>query len=175
MAAAMIGLLLPDKIIREMRKRYIKKLEAAIPDMLDMLVICTQAGLSLGASVLRVAQELRLAYPEAADELERTATDMQLLSDSRAALAMLGSRTGIEALRRLATTMNQSLQYGTPLSDALRTLSTELRQDMLNRFEARAARLPVMMTLPTIVFIMPCVFLVTGGPAVIQMMQAFKH
>lgn len=173
--AALAGLMLPDRVIAAKRKRYLRRLEAGIPDTLDMMVICTQAGLGLSPSILRVATELRMAYPEAAAELERTATEMQLLSDSRVAISQLGTRTGLEALKRLSATMIQSLQYGTPLSDALRTLSAELRQQMLNRCESRAAKLPVMMTLPTIAFILPCVFLVAGGPAIIQLMKAFSH
>jgi tight adherence protein C len=175
MAAALVGLMLPDKVIGGMRKRYVKRLEQGIPDTLDMMVICTQAGLGLGPAILRVAAELRMAYPEAAEELETTATEMQLLADSRVAIAQLGTRTGLESLRRLSATLIQSLQYGTPLSDALRVLSAELRQGMLNRCESRAAKLPVMMTLPTIAFILPCVFLVAGGPAIIQLMRAFSH
>jgi tight adherence protein C len=175
MVAALVGLMLPDKVISGMRKRYVKRLEQGIPDTLDMMVICTQAGLGLGAAILRVAGELRMAYPEAAEELETTATEMQLLADSRVAIAQLGSRTGLESLRRLSATLIQSLQYGTPLSDALRVLSVELRQGMLNRCESRAAKLPVMMTLPTIAFILPCVFLVAGGPAIIQLVRAFSH
>jgi tight adherence protein C len=175
MVAALIGLVLPDKVIGGMRKAYVKKLEAGVPDTLDMLVICTQAGLGMGPAILRVAAELRMAYPEAAEELETTATEMQLLADSRVAISQLGTRTGLESLKRLAATMMQSLQYGTPLSEALRVLSTELRQGMLNRCESRAAKLPVMMTLPTIAFILPCVFLVAGGPAIIQLVHAFSH
>lgn len=175
LVGALVGLMLPDKIIGEMRKRYIKRLEQGIPDTLDMMVICTQAGLGLGPAILRVAGELRMAYPEAATELETTATEMQLLSDSKVAIAQLGTRTGLESLKRLSATLIQSLNYGTPLSDALRALSAELRQGTLNRIESRAARLPVMMTLPTIAFILPCVFLVAGGPAVIQLVRAFSH
>jgi len=140
-----------------------------------MMVICTQAGLGLGPAIVRVAAELRTSYPEAAAELDTTATEMQLLSDSRMAILQLGTRTGLESLKRLSATLIQSLQYGTPLSDALRVLSAELRQQMLNRFESRVARLPVMLTLPTILFILPCVFLVAGGPAIIQLMKAFSH
>jgi tight adherence protein C len=175
MLAALIGLMLPDKVIGGMRKNYVKKLEAGVPDMLDMMVICTQAGLGMGPAILRVAAELRMAYPEAAEELETTATEMQLLADSKVAIQQLGTRTGLDSLKRLSATMIQSLQYGTPLSEALRVLSVELRQGMLNRCESRAAKLPVMMTLPTIAFILPCVFLVAGGPAIIQLARAFSH
>ena len=175
LGAAVIGLMLPDRIIAENRKNYVRRLEQGVPDTLDMMVICAQAGLGLGPAILRVAAELRMAYPEAAAELERTASEMQILSDSRVAIAQLGTRTGLESLKRLSSTLIQSLQYGTPLSDALRVLSQELRQGMLNRCEAKAAKLPVMMTLPTIAFILPCVFLVAGGPAIIQLIGAFSH
>jgi tight adherence protein C len=175
LCAALIGLMAPDRVITRGRQRYLKRLEQGLPDMLDMMVICAQAGLGLGPAIIRVAIELRVAYPEIAMELEKTATELQLLSDSRHAITNLGTRTGIESLKRLAATLVQSLQYGTPLSDALRVLAAEIRQQMLNRFEARAARLPVMLTLPTIMFILPCVFLVSGGPAIIQLMRAFSH
>jgi tight adherence protein C len=100
-----------------------------------------------------------------------TANDLQIMSDTRAALANLGNRTGIEGLARLGTTLIQSMQYGTPLSHSLRILAGELRQEALTRFEARAARLGVLLTLPMIVFILPCVFLVVGGPAAIQVLR----
>ncbi len=97
-----------------------------------------------------------------------------MVSDSRIALTNLGTRTGIDGYKRLGTTLIQTMQYGTPLTDALRTLSAEMRQDALTKFEARAARLPVLLTMPTIVFILPCVFLIAGGPAIIQIMRAFN-
>jgi tight adherence protein C len=175
LGAALVGLLAPDRVITQARKRYLKRLEQGLPDTLDMMVICAQAGLGLGPAIVRVASELRMAYPEIAAELAMTATELQLLSDSRVAITNLGTRTGLEPLKRLAATLVQSLQYGTPLSDALRVLAAEIRQQMLNRFEARAARLPVMLTLPTIMFILPCVFLIAGGPAIIQLMKAFSH
>jgi tight adherence protein C len=175
LCSALVGLMAPDWVIARRRKRHLQRLEHGLPDTLDMLVICAQAGLGLGPAIVRVAAELRVAYPEIAMELEKTATELQLLSDSRVAITNLGARTGLEPLKRLGATLVQSLQYGTPLSDALRVLAAEIRGQMLNRFEARAARLPVMMTLPTILFILPCVFLIAGGPAIIQLMRAFSH
>lgn len=93
----------------------------------------------------------------------------------RSVMFSLGQRTGLEVLKRLATTLSQSLQYGTPLTAALRTLSAELRAEALIRFEDRAGKLPTLMTLPMIVFILPCVFLIVGGPAVIQVMAVLAH
>ena len=98
-----------------------------------------------------------------------------MMSDSRVGLVNLGTRTGLDGFKRLGATLVQTIQYGTALSDALRILSAEMRQEMLNRFEAKAARLPVLMTLPTIGFILPCVFMIGGGPAIIQVMKSFSH
>jgi tight adherence protein C len=174
-ASGVIGLLAPDWLIGHQRKRYLAKIETGLPDALDMLVICAQAGLGLGPAIIRVAGELQLSYREIAAEFEKTANELQVMSDSRMAILNLGTRTGLDSLKRLSTTLAQTMQYGTPLSDALRVLSAEMRQEMLTRFEARAARLPVLLTMPTIVFIMPCVFLVAGGPAMIQLMHTFSH
>ena len=108
-------------------------------------------------------------------EFALTADELQIMTDAQLALTHLGERTGVESVRRLATTLVQSAQYGTPLSDALRTLSAEMRTEMLTRFEARAARLPVLLTLPMVLFILPCLFMIVGGPAIIGVIHAFKH
>ncbi len=166
--AAVIGLLAPDWVIGKRRQKVMGQLEQGLPDALDMMVICAQAGLGLGPTIIRVGTELAPARPEIAREFLLTANDLQIMSDSRVALNNLGSRTGLDSMKRLVTTLTQTMVYGTPLTDALRMLSVEMRQETLTRFEARAARLPVLLTLPTVVFILPCVFLIVGGPAVIQ-------
>jgi tight adherence protein C len=163
-----IGLLAPDKIVGSLRKRYVRELEAGMPDALDMMVICGQAGLGLEASIERVGAEIHFAHPAVAAELTRTAHEMQVNADIRTALVNLGSRTGLESMRRLAAVLIQSMQYGTPLTQALRALSAEQRQEMLVKFEGRAARLPVLLTLPMIIFILPCVFLIVAGPAMVD-------
>lgn len=173
--SAVIGLLMPDWLIHRFRQRYLDRLENGLPDALDMMVICAQAGLGLGPMVIRVAEELAVAYREVAYEFATTAAELQVMSDSRIALANMGLRTELDSFKRLAATLIQTVQYGTPLSDALRGLSAELRLEMLTRYETRAARLPVLLTLPTIVFILPCVFLIAGGPAIIQVMKAFSN
>lgn len=173
--AAVIGLLLPDHILRRNRKRYVERIERGIPDALDMLVICAQAGLGLDRSLERVATEIAHAHPGLADELAQTVEDMRVAVDTRIALEALGNRTGLDGLKRVTSTLGQTLQYGTPLTDALRVLSVEGRQLALTRFEERAARLPVMLTLPMILFIFPCVFIVVGAPAVMHIAKAFSH
>lgn len=172
-ASGVLGLMGPDWLLGRRRKRYQARLQIGLPDALDMMVICAQAGLGLGPAIVRVATELQNAHWEVAQELEQTANELHMVSDARIALVNLGTRTGIEGYKRLGTTLIQTMQYGTPLTDALRTLSAEMRQDALTKFEERAARLPVLLTMPTILFILPCVFLIAGGPAIIQIMRVF--
>jgi tight adherence protein C len=171
--SGVVGLMAPDWIVGKRRKRYQARLELGLPDALDMMVICAQAGLALGPTIVRVATELQSAHREVAQELAQTANELHMVSDARIALVNLGTRTGIEGYKRLGTTLIQTMQYGTPLTSALKTLSAEMRQDALTKYEERAARLPVMLTMPTILFILPCVFLIAGGPAIIQIMRVF--
>jgi tight adherence protein C len=173
--SAVAGLLAPDYLVRRLRVGYSRKLERGLPDALDLLVVCAQAGLSLEPAINRVAEEIRPAHAEVANELALTSNEMQVMADSRAALLRLGERTGLESLRRLSATLAQSMQYGTPLSDAMRGLAAEMRQDMLIAFEERAARLPVLLTMPMILFILPSLMMVVGGPAVIQVLKVLSH
>lgn len=167
-AAAIIGLLLPDMIVKQLRKGYVRKLERGLPDALDMMIICAEAGLALESAIDRVAEEIGVAHPEVANEFALTSTELKILSDRKIALQNMGERTGLEELKRFGSTLVQTLQYGTPLVQALRTLANEMRQEQLVRFEARAARLPVLLTVPMIVFILPTLFLVVAGPAAIR-------
>jgi tight adherence protein C len=168
------AILAPETYATNKRKKFLEKVESGVPDALDMLVICADAGLALEAGIARVSQEMQTLNPQLSAELTQTSREMQIGSDLRMAMEALGERTGLEVLKRLATTLAQSLQYGTPLTAALRTLSAELRQEALIKFEERAGRLPTMMTIPMIVFILPCVFLVVAGPAIINVMATLK-
>ncbi len=169
--AAVAGLVLPDMILRRMKAAHARQVERGLADALDLMVICAESGLPLEAAVERVATEMVEANRALAAEFANVGTELRILSDRRQALQNMGDRTGLESLRRLGGTLAQTLQYGTPLSQALRTLSTELRHETLMRFEARAARLPALLTLPTIAFILPCIFLIVGGPAVLRVLD----
>jgi tight adherence protein C len=170
--SAIAGLLLPDVVLRAARRRYLADVERAMPDALDLLVICSEAGLALEQGIERVAREIRVSSTACATELALTSDELRIMADRRAALHNMARRTGLISLQRLAGTLSQALQYGTPLSQALRTLSAELRGEALTRFEARAARLPVLLTLPMIVLILPCVFLIVVGPAALAILDA---
>ena len=172
---ALCGLLAPETIANKIRSNHLKRVDAGVPDALDMLVICADAGLALEAGLARVSQELGVLNPSLAMELTQTSRELQIGSDMRRAMDHLGERTGLVTLKRLATTLAQSLQFGTPLTQALRTLSAELRQEALIRFEERAGRLPTLMTVPMILFILPCVFLIVAGPAMINVIATMHH
>jgi tight adherence protein C len=173
--AGAAGLLLPDWLLKRQRKACLKRLEAGLPDALDMLVICAQAGIGLGPAIVKVGEELANAHPDISREFRELAHELHVTADARIPLANLGRRTGLDGFKRFAASLIQTQQYGTPVSDALRVLSAEMRQETLTRFEARAARLGVLLTMPMIGFILPCVFMVGGGPAVIQLMRGLGH
>lgn len=174
-ALAIVGLMAPDVIIKRMRAKRLAALEAGLADALDLLVICSEAGLGLEPGLERVGREIRIVHPAVAEELAHTSQEMRVNADRRVALINMGKRTGLDSLKRLGATLVQSIQYGTPLSQALRVLSAELRQESMNRFETKAGRLSVLLTIPMILFILPCVFMVMGGPAIIQVYQVFSH
>lgn len=172
---AVAGLLAPDYFVRSLRKRYQHNIASGLPDTLDMLVMCAESGLSLEPAMQRVGVEIQQAHPAIGGEIQLTCSEFQISPDSHAVLEHFSERTGVPEVRRVVATLQQTLQYGTPLAEALRVLSAEMRQEMLTRFEEKAAKLPVLLTLPMILFILPTLFMVVGGPAVIQAMHIFSH
>lgn len=174
-AGAVLGLLAPDYGVRHLRARHAAAVERGLPDALDLLVICAEAGLALEAAIERVASEMQGSNPSMAREFAALSAELRVLADRRQALLNFGRRTGLESARRLGATLAQTLHYGTPLAHALRVLAAELRQQRLTRYEERAARLPVLLTMPMILFILPCVFLVVGGPAVLRAMDTMAR
>jgi tight adherence protein C len=136
-----------------------------LPDALDLLVICAEAGLTVDAAFHRVAKELGRAYPELGDEFQLTAIELGFLNDRRNAFENLATRVNLEAVKGVVTTMIQTEKYGTPLASALRVLSAEFRNERMMRAEEKAARLPAIMTVPLILFILPVLFVVSLGPA----------
>jgi len=173
--AGIFGLIVPDFVLKIRRRKFLKKIEAGLAEALDMLIICSDAGLGLEGGLQRVAVELETTHSAIAEELKITIGEMRLADSTSDALVALGTRTGLDSLKRLGTTLVQSMQYGTPITQALRTLSAELREEQLTRFEERAARLPVLLTVPMILFILPCVFLIVGGPAALGILGVMHH
>jgi tight adherence protein C len=169
-----IGLLGPDLVLKQMRKKHLKQVEKGLPDALDMMVICAQAGLALENAIERVAIEFAAANKAVSEELAVCASELRIGADRRTALNGLGERTGLDTMKRFAATLIQTMQFGTPLTHALRVLASEMRTDMLTKYEEKAARLPVLLTMPMILFILPVIFIVVGGPAGVRIGQMFS-
>jgi tight adherence protein C len=152
----------------------LKQVEKGLPDALDMMVICAQAGLALENAIERVAIEFAAANKAVSEELAVCASELRIGADRRTALNGLGERTGLDTMKRFAATLIQTMQFGTPLTHALRVLASEMRTDMLTKYEEKAARLPVLLTMPMILFILPVIFIVVGGPAGVRIGQMFS-
>jgi tight adherence protein C len=166
--AGLSGLLAPRWYVRWRLSRRLSRLRRVLPDALDLLVICAEAGLSLDAALHRVARELGRASPELADELALTAVELTFLPERRQALRNFARRVPLPAANALVGTLVQTERYGTPLAPSLRVLANELREQRLIRAEEKAARLPAILTVPLIVFILPTLFVVLAGPAFID-------
>jgi tight adherence protein C len=173
-AVLMIGWRLPDFILNRLIKRRRLRLEQGMPDALDLLVICAEAGLSLNQSIEEISRQLRLSNKDVADEFAATSAEMQVLTDFGQALDNLVERTGLSDLRSLTATLKQSLKFGTPLAESLRMIAAEMRTARHARIEARAARLPVLLALPMMLFILPCLLMIVGTPVALRMLDVFK-
>jgi tight adherence protein C len=164
----------PDIFLKNKIDKRSNAIRKGLPDALDLLVICAEAGLTVDAAFNRVARELGRAYPELGDEFTLTAIELGFLSERRQAFENLAMRVKLDALKGVVTTMVQTEKYGTPLASALRVLSAEFRNERMMRAEEKAARLPAIMTVPLILFILPVLFIVILGPAACSISDAFK-
>ena len=174
--AVMVGLgyKSPDLFVGNMVSKRTKEIRKGLPDALDLLVICAEAGLTIDAAFNRVAKELGRAYPELGDEFSLTAIEMSFLTERRQAFENLAYRVNLDSVKGVVTTMIQTERYGTPLASALRVLSAEFRNERMMRAEEKAARLPAIMTIPLILFILPVLFIVILGPAACSISDAFS-
>src|SRR5262249_11323588 len=146
--AVMLGWRCPDVILSRLAARRRAPLEIGMPDALDLLVICAEAGLSLDHAIEQVGHVLQSSSREVAEEFAATAAEMRVSSARGQALENLAQRVGLASLRGIVAALNQSIKFGTPLAASLRVLAAEMRAERLARFEERAARLPVLLTLP---------------------------
>lgn len=175
LVSLLVGWRLPDLIVFRMAKARRLRIELGIPDAMDLLVICAEAGLGIEQAIEQVGKDLQPSSPDVAAEFATTAAEMRVFPDRRVALENLAKRTGIATLRSMVSTLNQSMRYGTPLADAMRVLAGEMRAIRVSRFEERAARLSVSLTLPLLFFIMPCLFMLLGGPAALQVIDSMNR
>ncbi|TZG29317.1 type II secretion system F family protein [Sphingomonas montanisoli] len=165
----------PDIYVKNLITKRQKEIRKALPDALDLMVICAEAGLTVDMAFNRVARELSKAYPELGDEFALTAIELGFLTDRRMAFENLARRVNLESIRGVVTTMVQTEKYGTPLAAALRVLSAEFRHERMMKAEEKAARLPAIMTVPLIMFILPVLFIVILGPAACSISDNMFH
>ena len=164
----------PEIFLKNKATKRADAIRKGLPDALDLLVICAEAGLTVDAAFNRVAKELGRAYPELGDEFALTAIELSFLNERKKAFDNLAFRVNLEAVKGVVTTMVQTERYGTPLASALRVLSAEFRNERMMRAEEKAARLPAIMTVPLIMFILPVLFIVILGPAACSITAAFE-
>ncbi|HEX5079191.1 MAG TPA: type II secretion system F family protein [Geminicoccaceae bacterium] len=171
LGGAVLGFFAPELYVSNLTSKRQLSLSRGLPDALDLLVICAESGLALDVALERVANEIGAANPELAEEVELTSIELGFLPERRQALLNLGRRTNLPAIRGVVNTLLQTEKYGTPLSQSLRVLANEFREQRLLRAEEKAARLPATLTVPMIVFILPVLFIVLIGPAIISVMD----
>jgi tight adherence protein C len=164
----------PDLWVKNKETNRTNAIRKGVPDALDLLVICAEAGLTVDAAFGRVSKELGRAYPELADEFTLTSIELSFLAERRQAFDNLAKRVNLEAVKGVVTTMIQTEKYGTPLASALRVLSAEFRHERMMKAEEKAARLPALMSVPLILFILPTLFIVVIGPATCSIAATMK-
>jgi tight adherence protein C len=174
LGSVILGAYLPDLIVKNTTQKRQDTIRKSLPDALDLMVICAEAGLSLDATLGRVSQEMELACPELADELGLTGLELGFLPDRRKALQNLATRIDLPVVRGVVNTLLQAEKYGTPLAQSLRIMSGESRMERIMKAEEKAARLPAMLTVPMIIFTLPPLFVVLIGRAILNTMDAFS-
>ena len=168
--AAIIGYYLPDLWVSNRTQARRDSIMRAFPDALDLLLICVESGMSIEAAFNRVAQEIGSQSVELAEELGLTTAELSYLPDRRVAFQNLADRCGHSGVKAVAAALVQSEKYGTPMGQALRVTAAENREMRMHEAERKAAALPAKLTVPMIVFFLPCLFVVILGPAALKVM-----
>jgi len=168
---AVIGIMGPRFALSRVRRRFNNSVQRGTPDAIDLLVICSEAGMGLEGALERVSHEMSRSNPAITRVLNGLLDDLRVLPNRHEAFDNLSKRSLAEGLVRFGTMIDQSLQYGTPLSDALRAIADELRQDRLIKLEERAHKLGAKLILPMALFMLPAMFVVLGGSSMLHLMQ----
>lgn len=166
--ALYIGAMMPKIVVANRRNKRWGEIRKGLPDALDLMMICTEAGLTLSAALDRVSKELGVAYADLASEISITSIEIGFLPERKKALENFAERVGLPEVRALTSVLIQTEKYGTPVSQALRVLAKEFRTQRMLMAEQKAARLPALMTVPMICFILPTLFIVVISPAIIN-------
>jgi len=174
-ASALVGYYLPDVFVSNLTSRRQASIMRAFPDALDLMLICVESGMSIEGAFQRVAAEIGQQSVELAEELGLTTAELSYLADRRQAFENLGKRCGHSGVKAVSAALNQAEKYGTPMGSALRVTAQENREMRMQEAEKKAAALPAKLTVPMIVFFLPCLFVVILGPAIMRVMHTFHH
>jgi tight adherence protein C len=169
-----IGIMGPRFILSRIRKRFNADVQRGTPDAIDLLVVCSQAGLGFETAIVRVSEEMKRSNLAMAKVLDALLDDLRVLSPAEA-FEKLGQRSTTDGLRRLATMTSQSLKYGTALTHVLRNIAEELRRERIIKLEERAHKLSVKLIIPMVLFLMPAMFVILGGSSFLHLVHAFGH
>ncbi len=174
LGAALFGYYSPDIFVSNRIQARRDSIMRAFPDALDLMLICVESGMSVEAAFNRVAQEIGTQSVELAEELGLTTAELSYLPDRRQAFQNLADRCGHSGVKAVAAALIQSEKYGTPVGQALRVTAQENREMRMSEAERKAAALPSKLTVPMIVFFLPCLFVVILGPAALKIMGVVK-
>ncbi|MCY4440198.1 MAG: type II secretion system F family protein [Deltaproteobacteria bacterium] len=174
LAGAVMGGLLPEAALRRLGARRHRKLARGLPDALDLMVLCVEAGYTFERALSMVSEELRPLAPELAAELGSVEAQLRLGADRRSVLQDLCERTGAQGLQDFAMTVIQGERYGTPMGQSIQNIAANERLQRAARIEAAAGRLPVIMSLPMLLLVVPGIILLMGGPAFLVAIQALS-
>ncbi len=172
--AAGLGYLSPDFWLDKRIKSRQRRIRLGLPDVLDMLVICTEAGLSLDQATVRTAEELNKAHPDICDELGVVVLQQRAGRARSDAWKEMAERTNVDCLRNLVSMLVQAERFGTSVAKTMRTHAESLRVQRMQTIEELAAKTTVKLIFPLVLFIFPSLFLVTLGPAIILGMESFS-
>lgn len=168
-----MGFFFPELWLRVAINSRKRKILNALPDALDLMVVCLEAGMGLDAAITRIAGEIKLRHKEFSDELRLLNFELRAGKSRDAALRNLSSRVGLEEVENLVTVIIQTDKFGTSVAEALRVYSNASRTKRALKAEEKAAQLPVKLVFPLIVFIFPSIFVVILGPAAIRIYELF--
>jgi tight adherence protein C len=169
--AMLAGWLAPAFVMSGRGRRRVRMIARSLPDALELLVVCVEAGLSLDDSLDRVVTELGDSHRALSDELALLAADLKILPSREQALTNLADRVDLPSIRSIVGTLSQTMRFGTPLAHAMKVVASEMRNDVLIAMEEKANRLPALMTVPMIVFILPTIMMILGGPAMLRVLD----
>ncbi|MDH2348686.1 type II secretion system F family protein [Bradyrhizobium sp. SSUT77] len=167
------GIMGPRLILWMLKRRFDAAIRLGTPDTIDLLVVCSEAGMGLESGLERVAEEMGASNPAMAGVLRDLLDDLRIAPNRAEAFEKLGSIS--DGLRRFGTMVSQSLQYGTPLGQALRGIAVDLRQERITKLEERAHKLGAKLTIPMVLFLLPAMFVILGASPFLHLIRSFKQ